>query len=311
MTQFEPSDSLLTHEKAAKLLSFYVEAGVADVFCDEVQNRYQQNPDQSADQPVSPSGMVGAGGIMPEGASGRRAPLRTALSEAPPASFQSASGQSATGPHSIAIDDAQAMDAARALADQADTLEALREAIAGFTGCALRSTAKNLVFADGNPAARIMLIGEAPGREEDLEGLPFAGASGVLLDRMLASIGLDRSQVYLANMLPWRPPGNRMPTAGEQAICLPFISRQITLAAPDILVFAGGIAARQLLGIETPLPRLRGQWKSYKDVPSGRDIPALTMFAPDYLLKHPAHKRMAWADLRALKAKIGALPPRG
>tara|TARA_R110000824_G_scaffold118960_19_gene272669 strand:- start:88053 stop:88967 length:915 start_codon:yes stop_codon:yes gene_type:complete len=303
MTQFEPSDSNLTREQATSLLSFYVEAGVADVFCDEVQNRYQQNPDQTANP--SATAHADASGIMQDSSSGRRAPLRAALAEAPPASFQSASG-----PQSIAIDDAQAMEAARALADQAGTLDELRAAIAGFTGCALRNTAKNLVFADGNPAARIMLVGEAPGREEDLEGLPFAGPAGVLLDRMLAAIGLDRSQIYLANMLPWRPPGNRMPTAGEQAICLPFISRQIALCAPDILVFAGGVAAKQLLDIDTPLPRLRGQWKTYKDVQTGREIPALTMFPPDYLLKHPAHKRMAWADLRSLQAKIGALPPR-
>jgi DNA polymerase len=301
MTDNRTSDRNFTPEEAATLLSFYVEAGVSDVFCDEVQNRYQL-VDDSASSPAKTNASEPA----------RRAPVRGALRESPAPNFQPSSPTMAA--QTIALNESEAADLARQIAAQAKTLEELREAIARFDGCPLRNTAKNTVFGDGDANARVMLIGEAPGRDEDIEGVPFAGHAGHLLDRMLAAIGLDRGSVYLANMLPWRPPGNRMPTPAEQAICLPFIARQIELCTPDILVLTGGIAARQLLGISTPLPRLRGQWKEYrpKDTAKGGglSIPALTMFAPDHLLLHPTHKRLAWQDLLALKSKIEALPPR-
>jgi DNA polymerase len=177
-----------------------------------------------------------------------------------------------------------------------------------FEGCALKATAKNLCFADGQPGARIMLVGEAPGADEDRQGLPFVGVSGQLLDQMLAAIGLDRRQhVYIANIVPWRPPGNRTPTTQEMMVCRPFVLRQIALSAPDILVTLGGPAAQALLGL-TGIMASRGKWRSLEL--DGRTIPALPTLHPAYLLRNPIAKRQAWADLRALRRALDALPPR-
>lgn len=290
MTHFDGSGENLTREEAFARLSFYVETGVTDVFTDEVNNRYQLDPNPSSKNDA------GAARSVTEQESQGRTLNRGPQQNPPPRAVADA--------QSFALDDSAAIAKAAAIASQATTREALREAVSTFEGCTLSATAKNLVFDDGNPNARIMFIGEAPGKDEDLEGVPFAGEAGRLFDRMLASIGLDRTQVYLANMLPWRPPGNRPPTAGEQAMCLPFITRQIELCQPDILVCVGGVAAKQLLGLDTPLPRLRGEWKDYTHA-TGARIPALTIFSPDYLLRHPAHKRLAWRDLLSLKARMG------
>lgn len=298
MTQLGPTDQTLSREEAFARLSFYVEAGIADHLADEAQNHYQLETDAEAAASVTdPSVPEDA----PRRTLSRNAPSR-AMGEAPPAVFQ----PSLVGASSL--DEAAAIEQARALAAGAATLDALREAIANFEGCSLRKTAKNLVFEDGARQARVMLIGEAPGSDEDIDGVPFAGEAGRLLDRMLAAIGLDRSGVYLANLLPWRPPGNRPPNPGELAMCLPFITRQIELSAPDILVLAGGVAPKQLLGIETPLPRLRGQWKTYSS--GGTEIPTLTMLPPQFLLDHPAQKKLAWADLQALQARVAGLEQR-
>src|SRR6187431_2048864 len=161
------------------------------------------------------------------------------------------------------LSDPDVMPAAPEAARTAPTLEALRALLETFDGCALKSTATRLVFADGNPQARIMFVGEAPGREEDIEGLPFVGRSGKLLDRMIAAIGLDRSSVYIANIIPWRPPGNRTPTPQEAAICLPFMRRQIELADPDVLVCLGGPSAQALLGTKEGILRTRGRWFNF------------------------------------------------
>ncbi|MFN3673105.1 MAG: uracil-DNA glycosylase family protein, partial [Bosea sp. (in: a-proteobacteria)] len=183
-------------------------------------------------------------------------------------------------------------------------LDELRAALAQFEGCALKSTAKNLVFADGNPQGRVMLVGEAPGAEEDRLGLPFVGRAGQLLDRMLAAIGLTRQEhVYIANLLPWRPPGNRTPTPQEIAVCLPFIQRQIQLARPEFLVCLGPPAARSLLGVKS-LMASRGKWLSFDA--GGPQISAIATFHPDYLLDQPFQKRLAWRDLRALKVALDA-----
>lgn len=196
----------------------------------------------------------------------------------------------------------EAAQAARTLAAEAPTLEALRALMAGFEGCELRRTARQLVFSDGAPGARVMLVGEAPGRDEDEQGLPFIGRSGKLLDRMLGAIGLDRSSVYIANVIPWRPPGNRTPTPQEIAICLPFIERHIALAAPDVLVCLGGPSAQTLLSQRDGILRLRGRWFDYEA--AGRTIPALATLHPAYLLRQPAQKKLAWRDLRSLQAKL-------
>lgn len=209
----------------------------------------------------------------------------------------------------VLADDKAAIDDARAAAAGAQTLDALRDAMAAFTGCPLKTTAKNLVFADGNPNAKIMLVGEAPGRDEDIAGLPFVGRSGQLLDRMLATIGLTRETVYIANVLPWRPPGNRTPTPAETAMCLPFIQRHIELIAPDILVCIGGVSAKELFGTTTGITRLRGQWRDYEmnGGDTAKNVPAIAMLHPAYLLRQPAQKRNAWQDLLSLKAKMAEL----
>ena len=180
-------------------------------------------------------------------------------------------------------------------------MPALRAALAAFDGCGLKETASNLVFADGNPDADLMLIGEAPGADEDRRGPPFVGVSGQLLDHMLASIGRDRGSCYITNMLPWRPPGNRQPTAAELAACLPFLRRHIQLAAPRVLVFVGGTSAKTLLARSEGIMRLRGRWYDYAPGGERAPIPALAIFHPAYLLRSPAQKALAWRDLLTLK----------
>ena len=194
------------------------------------------------------------------------------------------------------------MAAARESAKAASSLEELREMLRHFEGCALRATATQLVFADGNPQSRVMFVGEAPGREEDIQGLPFVGRSGQLLDRMMASIGLDRTSAYIANIVPWRPPGNRTPTPQESAICVPFILRQIELADPDLLVCLGGPAAQTLLRIREGIAKSRGRWFRYQT--GAREIRALATFHPAYLLRQPLQKRLAWRDFLAIKKAL-------
>ncbi len=191
---------------------------------------------------------------------------------------------------------------ARELAASAATLDELREKLAAFDGCGLKKSATQLVFADGAPEAKIMFVGEGPGADEDRIGRPFVGRAGRLLDKMLAAIGLDRSQVYIANVVPWRPPGNRTPTPQELAVCLPFVRRQIELVAPDFLVPLGAAAAQTLLSEKEGIMRLRGHWRDY---PCGdRTIKALPMLHPAYLLRAPLKKAQAWADLRKLKRAL-------
>lgn len=192
------------------------------------------------------------------------------------------------------------------IAAACNDLTSLRQAVENFQGCALKTTAKHTVFADGNPRARVMLVGEAPGRDEDLQGLPFVGRSGQLLDRMLASINLDRTQVYISNILPWRPPGNRTPTSAEIAICLPFIARHIELASPDLLLLLGGISVKALLDTNEGIMRLRGRWKIYRA--DEKEIPALATFHPAFLLRYPAQKKQAWQDFISLRARLDSLP---
>ena len=174
--------------------------------------------------------------------------------------------------------------------------------VQSFDGCDLKKTASNLVFADGNPAADIMLIGEAPGADEDRQGKPFVGASGQLLDKMLASIGLDRTAVYISNIIPWRPPGNRTPTSEEVAMFLPVIKRHIDLIAPKIVITLGGSSTKALLSTTEGILKLRGQWRDY-DV-NGTAVPMMAMLHPAYLLRTPAQKSLAWRDLRQLYRKI-------
>ena len=204
-----------------------------------------------------------------------------------------------------AIPDAGVVERARELATGAADLAALKAVVESFDGCNLKFTARSTVFADGNPQARIMLIGEAPGRDEDEQGLPFVGRSGQLLDKMLAAIGLDRTKVYITNVLPWRPPGNRTPTSAETDICLPFVERHIELVAPDLLVFVGGSSAKTMLRTTTGIMSLRGKWQQVSI--GGREIPAMPCLHPAYLLRTPNHKALAWRDLLAIQAKLTEL----
>ena len=192
-------------------------------------------------------------------------------------------------------------DAARSAA-ACTSLAELRAALESFDACPLKRTATQLVFADGAEDARIMLVGEAPGAEEDRVGRPFVGAAGQLLDRMLASIDLDRSRVRIVNVVPWRPPGNRTPSEIEMAQCLPFLHRHIALIRPDVLVLLGGVAVKAMIGGKDGITRVRGRWRKL-DIP-GLDapVPTLPTYHPAYLLRQSAAKRLAWADLLALRA---------
>ena len=191
-----------------------------------------------------------------------------------------------------------------ALAQGAKSLEELKAIIQQFEGCTLKKSATNMVFADGNPEARVMVIGEAPGADEDRQGLPFVGISGQLLDRAFAAIGLDRTKIYISNILPWRPPENRQPTPQEAAMFLPFIERHIELVAPDFLIFAGGTSAKTLLKTSEGIVKLRGRWQTYSLPGLKKPIQALATFHPAYLLRSPGQKRFVWLDMLSLKHKL-------
>ena len=190
---------------------------------------------------------------------------------------------------------------ARELCDKALSLEQLKEIVENFEGCALKFNAKNTVFGAGNDKARVMIIGEAPGADEDRIGKPFVGRSGHLLEKMLNAIGLNREEVYITNVLPWRPPGNRTPTDGEVAVCLPFLKKQIDLIKPQIILLLGGSAANALLDNNEPISKLRGRWLEYTSTDKSK-IAALASFHPAFLLRNSAQKGKAWVDfLRVLK----------
>ena len=191
---------------------------------------------------------------------------------------------------------------AREIARAAPDLASLEAALAGFEGCPLKKTAKHLCFARGNPNARLMLIGEAPGRDEDLDGRPFVGRAGRLLDKMLAAIGLTEADAYITNVVYWRPPGNRTPTPQEVEACKPFLERQIELIAPAVLVLLGGAAAKQMLGTDEGIMKLRGKWRSYPS--AGGAIKTIATLHPAFLLRTPAAKRQAWRDLLMIKAAL-------
>jgi DNA polymerase len=196
-------------------------------------------------------------------------------------------------------------ESAQEMASRAGSIEELRAALEAFDDCPLKKTASNLVFADGNPAGGVMLIGEAPGAEEDRQGIPFVGAAGRLLDSMFAAIGLSRERdLYITNVLFWRPPGNRQPTAAEIAACLPFVERHIELVDPKILVFVGGVAAKTLLGRKEGIMKLRGRWFDYASPGLSHPISAMPTFHTAYLLRSPAQKREAWSDLLAIRQRL-------
>lgn len=204
---------------------------------------------------------------------------------------------------------AASIEAARAAAAAANTLEELGQAVAAFDGCALKKTATNTVFADGVPDGGLMLIGEAPGADEDRLGKPFVGVSGQLLDRMLAAIGRSRqTDAYITNVLFWRPPGNRKPTDSEIAICRPFVERHIALVRPRLLVLVGGTASAAMLPGSLGITRLRGQWLALDVNGVPEPVQAIAMYHPSFLLRSPERKREAWADLLSIKTKLKEAP---
>ncbi len=210
-------------------------------------------------------------------------------------------------PHAPAVPSGDAIGAATEIAARCQTLPELKAALEAFDGCALKAFATHTVFADGTPDQGIMCIGEAPGHDEDRLGLPFVGRAGKLLDKMLAAIGLDRTKVYIINVLPWRPPDNRNPEPTEVAKCIPFLRRHIELARPKIIILMGAVAVRHVIGTTDGIMRLRGRWLEY--FVGGHMVPVMPILHPAYLLRRPVDKRLAWRDLQAIESRIASLPP--
>ncbi|WP_428644343.1 uracil-DNA glycosylase [Roseibium sp.] len=294
------------------LLDFYAGSGVDCFLGDEPADWFELTRQQAeqrhkahppASQPVS---RLQAGTPMPQAgvpAGGYQAPPSGApMAGTPMAGTPMAGGQGTASGQSAVLPDREVIAAARDMASSAASLDELRACLEAFEGCNLKLTAKKLVFADGNPSAKLMFVGEAPGRDEDLQGKPFVGRSGQLLDRMLEAIGLDRSAAYIANVVPWRPPGNRTPTPQETEICKPFIKRQVELVNPDVLVFLGAASAKTLLGVQDGIRKMRGRWMTYPV--GGRDVAAIATYHPAYLLRSPLEKRLSWRDFLAIRQKL-------
>jgi|SRR6185295_17412189 len=269
----------LSRDQSLSLLRWLIEAGADEAIIEQPINRFL---------PAKPVEV-------------RREPA-AASRNAPPVQTQSKKVAAAQ-----AVSLSTAPGAARALAQSCTTLAELKTALSNFEGCELKRFATNTVFADGNPQGRIMLIGEAPGHDEDKQGLPFVGRAGKLLDRMLAEINLDRSKVYITNVLNWRPPQNREPTPEEAAICLPFLHRHIELADPLLLILLGAVSVRHVLGINEGITRVRGRWDLFQSAALKRSIPVMPTLHPAYLLRQPGAKRLAWRDLVAVAEKMKQL----
>tara|TARA_B100000686_G_scaffold345606_1_gene430531 strand:+ start:2467 stop:3360 length:894 start_codon:yes stop_codon:yes gene_type:complete len=284
-------------------LKWHLEVGADAAITDAPVDKYALSaaPVKTPDRPVGQQST----GQMTSAQSGR---LPTTESTTPKFAPPKPSTE-APVPDQTPLGTADAVIEARRIAQECNTLESLSDAVKAFEGCPLKRTAKNTVFADGNPKARIMLIGEAPGAEEDKHGKPFVGASGRLLDKMFDAINLSRTaeseehSLYISNAVFWRPPGNRAPTAAEISVCLPFVLRHIELAAPEVVVLVGGVSAKALLETTQGITRLRGKWF---DLPAGegKTVPACALFHPSYLLRSPGQKKYAWKDLLEIRKKL-------
>jgi len=269
-------------QNVQEILEWYVEAGVDILLEDAPVNRFTESKVAAAEKTQA------AKRPSPDEILARRTETqrRPAPAQATPAT----------------IPDAQAVETAQEMAAKCESLDALKTAMANFGGCNLKRTAKSLVFADGNPEAKIMFIGEAPGRDEDIQGLPFVGRAGQLLDKILAAIDLTRETAYISNVIPWRPPGNRTPTPQETEICRPFIERHIELVSPEIIVMLGGSSAKTLMKTTDGIMKLRGKWTEL--ITEKSKTPAMPSLHPAYLLRQPAHKRLAWQDFLQVKMKL-------
>lgn len=272
---------LETSTDPKELLAWYVDAGVDIALVDEPIDRFAEAASAKVKtEPVKATPQK-AEKIQPQ-----QQPVR--------------SSPSVQNTHSVP--DVNAVAKAIEAAAKAQTIGGLQLAIEGFEGCNLKFAARSTVFADGNPKARLMIIGKAPGRDEDAQGVPFVGPIGQLLDRMLAAIGLDRTQVYITNSIPWRPPGGKKPSDPEIEICRPFVERHIELVAPEVILLMGGACSSMMLKSKNNIMSLRGKWTEINV--GGMTIPTLPTLHPDYLLKTPAHKNLAWQDLLTLKQKL-------
>ncbi len=286
----------MTSMTSQELLRWYVDAGVDETISEHPVNRFKA-PEKTKDAaPPAPA-------PAPDKGLGDAAPAPSLVPSPAPAVSAPVSAPPATPPVAPVSSNGEITDAVH-LAKAALTVDDLRQALENFDGCALRKTATNLVFTDGNPEARILFIGEGPGAEEDRQGLPFVGPSGKLLDAMMASVGLDRSSVLISNIVFWRPPGNRTPTTQETAVCMPFVERLIELVDPKILVALGGPAAKSLLAQTDGVGRLRGKWFSYSTPGLARPIEATALYHPAYLLRSPGQKRVTWMDWLDIKRKL-------
>jgi len=277
-------DGMNTHTDPLEALSWLVDAGADEALLEEPVNRFVAAKPREAPRAESPAQTPA------------RAPQ--ALRETPRTFAPRPAPQPAPLP--AASDDA--IGSAMEIAARAQTLAELKASLEAYDGCLLKQHATNTVFADGNPDNGIMLIGEAPGHDEDRQGLPFVGRAGKLLDKMLAAIQLDRSKVYIVNVLPWRPPDNRNPEPVEVAKCIPFLRRHIELARPKMLILLGAVSARHVLGQQDGIMRLRGRWLEYHV--AGQMIPVMPTLHPAYLLRRPIDKRLAWRDLQMIAAKV-------
>lgn len=276
----------LAPNEAAALLRWYVEQGLDEAIGEEAIDRFALPPPAAA-VPVPPTAVpAGPATAAPQAPT----PLRPApiLQPRPP----------------VPLESPQLVEDAREVARQATSIAELEVAVRAFEGCALKRTAKNTVFADGVVGSPVMIVGEAPGADEDRLGKPFVGVSGQLMDRMFDAIGMSRERdLYITNILFWRPPGNRTPTLAEQAICLAFTRRHIELARPKLLVLAGGTAVKAVLDTTEGITRLRGKWTTLS-LDDGTEVPTLPTFHPAYLLRTPASKRQSWWDLLSLQKRL-------
>jgi uracil-DNA glycosylase len=287
-------------QDALSALAWLVEAGADEAIGEAPVDRFAAKAKPQTNPPLE----GGGSGSVPTSKSASAATQisgRGTVSQAPLPSPKNPSDFS-TLPQGEGGD---AIGDALALARAATSLPELKAALERFDGCALKKSATNTVFADGNPDSRILFIGEAPGRDEDKQGLPFVGRAGKLLDKMLAAIGLDRTSAYITNVLNWRPPDNREPSPEEAAMALPFLRRHIELADPLVMILLGGTSVRHVMGRSDGIMKTRGRWQDYNV--NGRMVPVMPTLHPAYLLRQPAHKKLAWRDLQAVEQKIAAL----
>lgn len=284
--------STLSPHDALAILEWYADAGVDEVMEDVPVNYFAMAKEQAAAKKVpSPPAQKS---VIPTLATPATPAALPPVQAAPPAYASQST--------------ASIIASARETAAGCDTIPALQEAVKAFDGCALKKLATNTVFADGNPSASIMFIGEAPGAQEDKQGIPFCGDSGKLLDKMLAAIGLTREKnAYITNTIFWRPPGNRQPTQDELDICRPFVERHIQLMQPKLIVLVGGTAVKSVLQATTGITRLRGRPHTYQHEGLPAPIPVRAIFHPSYLLRQPAHKAMAWKDLLEIKQLLNSV----